>query len=122
VYNIIILRINGAAGFLKIWPNMVILPISLGKIHQMNKGKGERLKAEGKEGERFKVLYPPPSLRDTSASGGQEDRGKEQGKGESFCLTVDLFVDYRLGKLLKLVQNNIGVRDHDISANRSSHG
>ena len=41
------LRINGAAGFLKIWPNMVILPISLGKIHQMNKGKGERLKAEG---------------------------------------------------------------------------
>jgi len=38
--------------------------------------KGERLKTEGKEGERDKgargkVLYPPPSLRDTSASGGQ---------------------------------------------------
>jgi len=71
---------------------------------QEDRGKeqGSRTKEQG--------LYPPPSLRDTSASGGQEDRGKGQGKGESFCLTVDLFVDYRLGKLLKLVQNNIGVK------------
>ena len=60
-------------------------------------------------------MTPPPA----------EDKkieARDKDKGESFSLTVDLFVDYRLGKLLKLVQNNIGVRDHDISANRSSHG
>jgi len=44
------------------------------------------------DGEKLKN-YPPPSLGDTLSKGGQE-------KGQSFALTDELFMDYRLGKLL----------------------
>ena len=51
------------------------------KIGARDKVKGERLKGKKVQGSRSK------------------DKGT-RGKGESFYLTVDLFVDYRLDKLL----------------------